>query len=391
MKILKNIISYIYNLLLYLISYLIPKDDKIWIFGSWGGKRYADETKYLFEYVVKNHTDIKAIWLTRNQTVYNQLKSEGYKVYLLYSMSSIWYSMRAKVLFVTQTIQGDLHYFNNNKAIFRIQLWHGTSFKKARFDTEGPLGKKKLKYQKIAKLINFVFPFYHEKYDMMVATSKEDRTHLSTAFRISEEKIKILGHARNDMLFSKKQEQDYKKILYAPTMRGDNNSKVLDIFNDNDIKQIDKVMNKMKSILYVKLHPANTPREHLLESLTKAKNIVLMDQSDDIQEALLIADIFITDYSSSWIDYLLTDRPIIFSPFDYNYYLVNNRTFYYDYNETTPGPKANNWSEATEWMEKLLNDPSLYTEERKIIRNRFHTFQDDNSCERIYETVLKEL
>lgn len=391
MKAIKSIIFYIYNLILYSISYFILKDDKVWIFGSWGGQRYADESKYLFEYMVKNHPDMRAIWLTRSQTIYTRLKSEGNEVYLLYSIPAIWYSMRAKVLCVTQTIHGDLHYFNNNKAIFRVQLWHGTSFKKVYFDVESPLGQTKLRYQKVAKFINFIFPFYLEQYDLMIATSKEDKAHLSTAFRISEVKIEVTGHPRNDILFSKRKKNNYKTVLYAPTLRHNNNNKVLDDFTLSDVSQIDKVMHRIKAKLYVKLHPSNTPKVNLLESLKKAKNIVLMDGGTDIQESLVSCDILMTDYSSSWIDYLLTDRPIIFTAFDYENYLKNNRTFYYDYNEITPGPKVRNWIEATEWIEKFLNDPYLYSKERKIIKNRFHTFQDANSCERVYKTIIEKL
>lgn len=389
MKKIKSIIFYIYNLILYFISYFIPKDEKMWLFGSWGGLRYADQSKYLFEYIVKNHTDIRAIWLTRSQTVYDRLKSEGREVYLLYSISAIWFSMRAKVLFVTQKILGDMHHFNNNKAIFRVQLWHGSSFKKTLKDSH--FAKKNIEKQKKKKLFKFIIPFYNEQYDLLISGSKEDKLHLSTAFELSEEKIQIVGYPRNDILFSKKEENNYKKILYAPTLRRDNNNKVLDVFNNDDINIIDNTMNKIEAKLYVKLHPLNTPKAHLLESLKKSETIVLMDQDSDIQEAMITCDILITDYSSSWIDYLLTDRPIIFAPFDYDNYLIEDRTFYYDYDETTPGPKVKSWIEATEWIEKFINDSSLYSEERKRIKNRFHTFQDANSCERVYKTIIEKL
>lgn len=385
----KKLIFYIYNLILYFISYLVPKDNKVWLFGSWGGLRYADETKYLFEYIVKNKPDIQAIWITKSQTIYEQLQNENKKVYFSYSTPAIWYSMRAKVLFVTQSIHSDLHYFNNHKTIHRVQLWHGTSFKKALYDSH--FAKMNIKSQKKKKFLNFIIPFYNEQYDLMAATSKEDRIHLSTAFRISKEKIKILGHPRNDILFAKKETSAKKNILYAPTLRRDNNNKVLDVFNSDEINIIDEMMKKVKAKLYVKLHPFNTPKAHLLESLTKAENIILMNQGADIQETMITCDIFMTDYSSSWIDYLLTDRPIIFAPFDYDNYLLEDRTFYYDYDETTPGPKVKNWIEASEWIEKFLDDPSLYSEERKTIKDRFHTFQDVNSSERIYQTVIKEI
>lgn len=389
MKRIKSVIFYIYNLILYFISYFIPKDEKVWLFGSWGGQRYADQSKYLFEYIVKNHTDIRAIWLTRSQTVYDQLKSEGQEVYLLYSVSAIWLSMRAKVLLVTQKILGDVHHFNNNKTIFRVQLWHGSSFKKTLHDSH--FAKKSIGNQKEKNLLKFMIPFYVEKYDLLISGSKEDKIHLSTAFRLSEEKIEIVGYPRNDILFSKREEGNTKKILYAPTLRRDNNNKVLDVFNNDDIQIIDNIMNKIEAKLYVKLHPLNTPNSDLLKSLTKAENIVLLDQGADIQQEMITCDILMTDYSSSWIDFLLTDRPVIFAPFDYDNYLIEDRTFYYDYNETTPGPKVKNWIEATEWMEKFLNDPSLYSEERIVMKNRFHTFQDANSCERVYDIIREKL
>lgn len=389
MKKIKSIIFYIYNLILYFISYFIPKDEKVWLFGSWGGLRYADQSKYLFEYIVKNHTDIRAIWLTRSQTVYDRLKSEEREVYLLYSISAIWLSMRAKVLFVTQKILGDMHHFNNNKAIVKVQLWHGSSFKKTLHDSH--FAKKNIKSQKKKKLFKLIFPFYEEKYDLLISGSKEDKLHLSTAFQLAEDKIEIVGYPRNDILFSKREEKNTKKILYAPTLRRDNNNKVLDVFCDDDIHMIDNTMNKLEAKLYVKIHPLNTPNSDLMKSLIQAKNIVLMDQGVDIQEEMITCDILITDYSSSWIDFLLNGRPIIFAPFDYDNYLIEDRTFYYDYNEITPGPKVKNWIEAIEWIEKFLNDPSIYSKERTIMKNRFHTFQDANSCERVYKAIIKKL
>ena len=45
----------------------------------------------------------------------------------------------------------------------------------------------------------------------------------------------------------------------------------------------------------------------------------------DIQELLMDTDILVTDYSSTYIDYLLLDRPVVFYNFDYQDYLA-----YYD-------------------------------------------------------------
>lgn len=385
----EQIIYYVKNFIFYFLSFLVIKNKKIWLFGSWTGQSYSDQSKYLFEYVKKNHPEIKAIWITKSKIVYEQLKNRQNEVYLAYSIPALWYSMRAKVLFVTQSIADDLHHFNNNKGIYRVQLYHGSSFKKVLYDATS--SRQSDQYQKINKLKNLFFPFYIEKYDMLIAGSKEDRENVSTAFRISKDKIKLVGFPRNDILFSQRGDNEYKRILYAPTLRRDNNNGVLDVFNNDDLSVVEKMLHKIKCKLYIKLHPYNIPKGHLLESINNAKNIVLVTQGSDIQEALVACDILITDYSSSWVDFLLTDRPIIFAPFDYDNYLIEDRTFYYDYDETTPGPKVRNWSEAMEWIEAFLNNPSLYAQERKIIKNRFHAYQDAHSCERVYNTVMEEL
>ena len=53
---------------------------------------------------------------------------------------------------------------------------------------------------------------------------------------------------------------------------------------------------------------------------------------------MLISDILITDYSSIMIEYAILNRPIIFFTYDLEYYLANERGFYYDFKETVPGP-----------------------------------------------------
>jgi len=385
---LNTLIKYTTNLLLYWISFIVPKNKKIWIFGSWGGHRYADNSRYLFEYIKKN-TDIRGIWITKDKIILKKLQNEGFEVYLAYSMKAIYYSMRAKVLFVTQAISGDLHYFNIHPSIYKVQLWHGAPLKKILHDSH--FAQTKLKYQSRRKMINILFPFYEEKYNLLTACSEEDKKSFSSAFLIKEEKIKILGYPRNDILANSHLNNKSKKILYAPTLRRDNENKVLDIFSIKEIEHIESSLLKTNSKLYVKLHPLNIPNKKLIENMKKTKSIILLSNDVDLQEELKYYDILITDYSSIYFDFLLTGRPIIFAPFDHAEYIINDRTFYYDYNEVTPGPKIKNWNEALIWINKFSDCPDLYLNERIKITNRFHFYQDFHSSKRIVEYVVKAL
>ena len=77
---------YIINLPLYYISYLLPKNKNVWIFGSWFGEKYADNSKALFEFVNKHDKEILAVWLTQSKTVFRDLNQKGLNVYYTYSL-----------------------------------------------------------------------------------------------------------------------------------------------------------------------------------------------------------------------------------------------------------------------------------------------------------------
>ncbi len=51
-----------------------------------------------------------------------------------------------------------------------------------------------------------------------------------------------------------------------------------------------------------------------------------------------MTDLLIADYSSIAVEYSLLERPILLYAFDKEWYLDKDRGFYYDYEETAPGP-----------------------------------------------------
>lgn len=50
-------------LLFYLLRLNVCRDKNLWIFGSWEGNRYDDNSRHLFEYIREMHPDIRAVWL----------------------------------------------------------------------------------------------------------------------------------------------------------------------------------------------------------------------------------------------------------------------------------------------------------------------------------------
>jgi CDP-glycerol glycerophosphotransferase (TagB/SpsB family) len=397
---LKKLLTYTAMLPLYWLSFVIPKDKNLWVFGAWFGERYADNSKYLFEYVNKHHPEIKAIWLTKDEETLKLLRKKGFRVYKTYSLKGFYFSLRAKVGIISSGIR-DINLFTTGRMKI-VQLWHGIPLKKIMYDDT-------LSFKRPNKLLLFLFPFLKRGLDcshsLLIATSEEVQKRISSAFRVSSENVKVTGYPRNDSFFQNFIEETEltEKLLYfkskgkrlaiyMPTHRKEGE---IDIsrFLFSNIEFIDKELEKLDCILLVKLHYYHA-HESLRLRKKKFSNIIILDNNSinqDVYTILKLMDVLVTDYSSVYFDYLLLDRPIIFAPFDLEDYLKKDREFYYDYDKVTPGPKARNWDEVLIYLKEAIEDPEKYRKEREKIKNIFHKYQDGNSSERVFNEIIKSM
>ena len=109
---------------IYSISGFLPRRKNIWIFGSWDGKKFADNPKYLFLYVYHKQPEITGVWLSRNKTILPDLRERGYKAYYMHSLRGILYSMRASCIIFSVGVS-DVNLYTT-KGTKSVQLWHGT-------------------------------------------------------------------------------------------------------------------------------------------------------------------------------------------------------------------------------------------------------------------------
>jgi CDP-glycerol glycerophosphotransferase (TagB/SpsB family) len=364
---------YIINIPLYYISYLFPKNKNIWIFGAWFGEKYTDNSKVLFEYVNKNDDKIKPIWLTRNTSVYNQLKNRGFKVYYSYSIYGYYYTAISDYIFVS-TGMHDVNRFVAT-SINKIQLWHGTPLKKILKDVETQNESLFVIFTKL-----FLFPFNVPKYKFLLSSSENINNNLSTSFGDMVRDILVLGYPRNDNLFNK---SVTKTIIFLPTHRQQGNMDIKYIFDSFDSSKINKFLLKNNYRLYIKLHYYDL--ENI--SVKDLSNIKFITEDLDLYDFLSKTHILITDYSSVYFDFLLLNRPIIFTPFDIDEYISKDRELYYDYDKVTPGPKCKNWDEVIDEINEIISGKDEYQENRQEVNNNFNRYKDSNSSKRIYEYI----
>lgn len=379
----------------YWFSQLVPKKKKLWVFGAWNGKKYGDNSKYLFEYINLNGTEIRPIWLTQNKQAYDLISSKDFEVYYTYSFKGFLFSMMAEKTFVSVGIKDVNRYVVNRKDV--IMMWHGsTPIKKIVFDDTITRNKQSL----IEKLIFTFFPFLGSTHlkGLVISGSVESSRIFQSAFDANEEQVILTGFPRNDSFFNISQtaplltelnNSKLTNVIYMPTHRKEGRGELSDLFNCN-FDELNQSLESLNSILFIKLHYFHL-KTHTFKNLSHLYFITDDDIEQDIYTVLNKFDILITDYSSVHFDYLLTKKPIIFAPFDKEKYIKNDREFYFNYDEVTPGPQANNWKEILVYIEKFIQNPKLYEEERLNVMNRFNQYTDSQNCQRVFSAINNKI
>ncbi len=397
MKIFRTIIISSLMFFVYWFSQLIPKKKGLWIFGAWNGKKYGDHSKYLYEFINNKVHDIRPIWLTRNQQAFDLISSRGYEVYWTYSLKGFFYSMIAEKAFVSVGLKDINRYTVNRKDV--VMMWHGSlGIKKIVYDDTITRNKQVL----FMKLLFVVFPFLGatKMTGTVISGSEEASKIFLSAFRVKEDQILLTGFPRNDAFFLNDQSvpildeiKSYKKngtnlVIYMPTHRKEGKGEISTLF-DIDLDKLNQSLILLKTKLFIKLHYFHL-NKHNYKNFSHVYFITDFDISQDIYTIIPEFDMLITDYSSIHFDYLLTNKPIIFAPFDQEKYLINDREFYYKYNDVTPGPKARNWDELLVYIDKFIQNPNLYEEERQAILRKFNKFTDSNNCQRVFSTIYNK-
>ena len=370
---------------------MIPKDQNLIIF-SLNFNRYTDNSKALYEYLSKHEARLDVFWLGSRVVEKNVLGKFGSYP----SIRGLWLALRAKVYVMTYS-SSDLkmgNYFSSKK--IKIQLWHAITLKMYGVPDKKFTPKMKLRYTK----------YETSKYTAFVAASKLDALSVAACNHLPNEKIWTTGLPRNDRLFHPLEPNNInglsskiastltkKVILYAPTFRDFGVTKFFP-FEDFSPHLLADFLEKNDTYLFIRPHQNDFENQEKTKILTKSygDRFVLADNSQvaDIADILPYVNTVITDYSSIYIDLLLLDCPCVFIPYDLEKY-EQERGILYDYHLVTPGPKVSNTRDFIKSLEDGIRGGKTYKEERLRVKNLFHTYQDDKSCERVTQHLIQLL
>ncbi|KAA8362333.1 glycosyltransferase [Leuconostoc carnosum] len=327
----------------------------------------AENKKYLFEELKLKYPDIQLELVIRETFVYMNML------------------LKAKYLINNSTFNS---YFTKKNSQVYINTWHGTALKNMGFAyVQDPLNARNV-------LRNFLMT------DYLLSPNK----HMTNVFLNSYKlngiwKGTVLegGLPRNDFIL-----QDHRKqvehwfvenklvfdtakqnIIYMPTWRG------TDVNGANDVlvtlkNEVEKLVEKFGNTynIFIKVHPFiynSAQNSGLLQGY-------LIPNSYDTNELFQATDILITDYSSVYFDFLITNCPILFYAWDNDVYEAD-RGMYFEA-DTLPGPIAYTFKQL---VDNIRNIESIKVEYANLYRKnkkQFVNYDDGNVTSRYINRIF---
>lgn len=361
----------------------IRPDSHIWLFSSTDNSHYNYNSRYLFEYVKENLPEITPLFVINDSELRNSLSSKYGKQYFIEteSIQGIRQALSAGVWFTSAGLPA--YGIGLHKKRLIINLWHGVPLKKIALLDPNLKKAARIYFKKI----------FSENYTCILTTSHELIPLMAKSFAVSEDKIKVWGQPRNDGLFQKNDCREIlgqlfpdlpeytKTVLYAPTFR-DYGQVQLFPFKDFDQKQLEAFLDEKNMLLFIRTHVAE--QGSAAPYLGKRIRFLGNEQAEDVTGILNIFDCLITDYSSIYIDYLLTDKPMVFLPYDRQQYL-DGRGMNFDYDDVTPGPKPETFND---FLDALSPKEDFWKSERTRVNRLFNEIQHPCAAD-ICNKVLK--
>lgn len=270
-----------------------------------------------------------------------------------------------------------------------VNIWHGMPIK--RLDPGSDVGRWQT--------------------DVTIATSDVHARNLAETWRLRPEQVRITGLPRNDALVRASRQsvplelsriaQERRLVVWLPTYRqsavGQIRSDGVDQGNVFQIpgaspELVNELAASLDVQLIVKSHPmAPRPDRSSLSNLEVWCDADLAAAGLTLYELLGHAAVLITDQSSVWVDFLLTERPIVFAISDLEEYERTRGYYYSPLRDALPGPVVGDLETLRAELGKALSGSNGWEVHRHQALSRHHLNADASSAERVAQLVIRLL
>ncbi len=361
-------------------------------FESFHGTQFSDNPKAIYEWMKQEYPEYHLVWGV-NKGQEKPFRDEKVSYVLRFSIK--WFlTMPRAAVWVINT-RTPLWLIKNKKTMY-IQTWHGTPLKKIGRDIESISipGYTKESYDQS-------FTEESKRWDYLISPNPYSTEIFKEAFDFHGTILEI-GYPRNDILTKSKSNPlikinlkekmglptNKKIILYAPTWRETANRKDGKYSFDTEFP-FDDVMNSVdeNTLILVRMHYL-VAKEIDFTQLDEC--IIDVSESYDMSELLAISDLLITDYSSSFFDYVITESPILFFMPDKKSYEEEIRGFYFPIEDSLPGPIAETKEELVEKIAQWYSNEELRNKNYEKFKDEFTSLEKGNASKYIAETIIKK-
>ena len=165
-------------------------------------------------------------------------------------------------------------------------------------------------------------------------------------------------------------------------------------YSDYDVEKIDEFLEENNIYIVTKVHFEGN-KLYKQEDFKLSKRIIFLNteiMNEHLCTTYHIMDVFdglITDYSSIYVDYLLLNKPIIFSCPDIEKYKEDRGFIVYDPTLLMPGAIVKTQAQLLKNLSLIIENHDTYKDKRKEMMPFFHNHLDGNSSKRLLEEILK--
>ena len=386
--ILVRIFFRILNTIWFYIFKLFPIKGNYIILESEGD--LSDNTYALFEYMLKhNYLDkYKFIWLVDNKFNYQDTKSIKYcyKTWSKFNVSGVYYLAVSKNYICDHVnVLSGVYKRKEQKITY---LSHGFGFKAGTLKN-----KDKIK----------------SEFDVMISTGKIPTIGNSLFWKSDVNKVKELGYPRLDYFSSNLEPihnilnnhyhfSSYNSIiLWMPTFRQsvikhlsedyiDNETGLPILETKSDIICFDNFLKKNNILFVLKLHHLQANLDifqHRFNNIIVIKDEKLKEINVQLYQMVACTDALVTDYSSISVDYMLLDKPIIYTLDDYEEYKESRGIYPDNAIELMKGYHVYNLDQLMSSISEINKGIDIYQNDRNLTIPDFFTYREGLASERI--------
>lgn len=314
--------KYIMSFFFRSIGLFLQTDNRLILFNSFGGRKFNDSPKVLFE-AMKNDPRFDGYRLVWAFEKPEDFSIPGAEIIKIDSWEYFKTALKAKIWVSSVNIERGLH-FKKRNTIY-VNTWHGAGTKK------------------IGNACNGRKDYNFSAVDIMLVQSEFEREIFERDFLCNTEAIRVIGFPRNDELFHITDQQrkelrkifnipaDKKVILYAPTWRDSRDGGMsYEFIPPIHLEKWKKELSSEYVVLF-RMHTFTTKFEMKFDEFARD-----VSEYENLNHILAITDVLITDYSTIVYDSAIAGIPFICFGFDYDTY-KDERGFYYDLEKEYPG------------------------------------------------------